>query len=326
MVKYGAIMFIFCFLASICNSASAGDTNALVPDDFNKLILPETRVEKVAGGFNFTEGPVWSKDGYLVFSDIPASIIRKVYPDGKVTILNNKSGHSNGLTFDMEGRLIACEHGNRRVTRVEKDGSITVLADKYNGRRFNSPNDVVVKSDGSIYFTDPPYGVRPEDRDLDFQGVFRIETDRKITLLTKELKGPNGLAFSPDETILYIADSSERLHVKAFDVQPDGTLKNGRVFANLKTGMEGPPDGMKVDVEGNLWCTGPGGVWVFNKDGVHLGTIKFPQITANCAWGDEDGKTLYATASTGIYRIRTNVKGIRPWIKSESESGKPEIK
>ena len=310
-------MFIFCILTSFCGIATAGDSVAMVPNDFSKLVLPESRVEKVAGGFNFTEGPVWSKDGYLIFSDIPASIIRRVDIDGKVTVLNDKSGHSNGLTFDLDGRLIACEHGNRRVTRVEMDGSITVLADKYDGRRLNSPNDVVVKSDGSIYFTDPPYGVRPENRDLDFQGVYRIGTDGKITLLTKKMKAPNGLAFSPDESILYIADSSERLHVEAFDVAPDGTLKNGRVFANLKTGMEGPPDGMKVDEKGNLWCTGPGGVWVFSKDGVHLGTVKFPQITANCAWGDEDGKTLYAAASTSIYRIRTNVKGIRLWMKTE---------
>lgn len=327
MIRYGVIMSIFCLLAVLFNTANAADTIALVPDDFNKLILPDAKVEKVAGGFNFTEGPVWSKDGYLVFSDIPASIIRRVDPGGKVTVLNSKSGHSNGLTFDLEGRLIACEHGNRRVTRVEKDGSTTVLADKYNGKRLNSPNDVIVKSDGTIYFTDPPYGVRPEDRELNFQGVYRIDTEGKIELLVKDMKCPNGLAFSPDESILYIADSSEKLHVKAYDVEPDGTLKNGRIFANLKTGVEGPPDGMKVDTLGNLWSTGPGGVWVFNKDGVHLGTVKFPQITANCAWGDEDGKTLYAASTTSIYRIRTNVKGIRPWMKSESEpNSKPDAK
>ncbi|MHB1457272.1 MAG: SMP-30/gluconolactonase/LRE family protein [Armatimonadota bacterium] len=313
-------MFIFCILASLCNTTSAGEIAALVPDAFGKLISPDAKVEKVAGGFNFTEGPVWSKEGYLVFSDIPANMIRKVDQNGKVSTINDRSGHANGLTFDLEGRLIACEHGNRRVTRVELDGSMTVLADKYNGRRFNSPNDVVVKSDGSIYFTDPPYGVRPEDREMQYQGIYRINSNGKIKLLVKDMKCPNGLAFSPDEKILYVADSSERLHVKAFDVNPDGTLSNGRIFANLKTGVEGPPDGMKVDKAGNLWTTGPGGVWVFNKEGVLLGTIKFPQITANCAWGDEDGTTLYAASTTAVYRIKTNAKGIRPWMKTESES------
>lgn len=320
MIRFGVIMYLFCILMSFCNSASSEDFTALVPDDFFKLISPDARIEKVAGGFNFTEGPVWSKENFLVFSDIPANIIRKVDTNGTISVVKNDSGHSNGLTFDLEGRLIACEHGNRRVTRVEKDSTITVLAEKYNGKRLNSPNDVVVRSDGSIYFTDPPYGVRTEDRELNFQGIYRIEANGKIKLLIKDMKCPNGLAFSPDEKILYVADSSERLHVKAFDVNLDGTLKNGRIFANLKTGVEGPPDGMKVDKSGNLWCTGPGGVWVFNQNGIHLGTIKFPQITANCAWGDEDGKTLYAASTTAIYRITTNIKGIRPWMDVKSES------
>ncbi|MHB0998039.1 MAG: SMP-30/gluconolactonase/LRE family protein [Armatimonadota bacterium] len=279
--------------------------------EFNRLIVPETKIEKIAEGFNFTEGPAWSKDGCLVFSDIPAGKIRQWEQSGKVLVINEKSGNSNGLTFDQKSRLIACEHGTRRVTRKELDGSISVLASKYNGKRLNSPNDVVVKSDGSIYFTDPPYGVRPQDRELDFQGIYKISTKGKITLLNKEMKCPNGLAFSPDEKILYVADSSERMHIKAFDVKPDGKLENGRVFAELKSSDEGAPDGMKVDVEGNVWSTGPGGIWIFDKTGALLGKILFPEVPANCAWGDEDCKMLYVTARTSLYRIHAEVKGVR---------------
>lgn len=303
---------------SLCNAARADGASSGKSEEFERLVLPGAKIERVAGGFSFTEGPAWSKDGYLIFSDIPAGIIRKWEPDGKVTILNHRSGNANGLTFDAKGRLIACEHGNRRVTRTELDGSTTVIADKYEGRRLNSPNDLVVKSDGSIYFTDPPYGVRPEDRDLSFQGVYRVVPGGKVTLLTKEMKGPNGLAFSPDEKTLYVADSSERRHIKAFDVDADGTLKSGRVFAAFKAGAEGPPDGMTVDTKGNVWSTGPGGIWVFNSAGAHLGTINIPQVAANCAWGNEDGKALYVTASTAIYRIQTEAVGIRPWMRRES--------
>ena len=297
----------------IVGAADEGSVAVKSPG-FLKLVPADAKMEKVATGLHFTEGPLWHKDGFLLFSDIPANAITKWEPDGKVSTYREVSGNSNGLTFDKEGRLIACEHGNRRVTREEKDGKVTVLASRYEGKRLNSPNDVVVKSDGSIYFTDPPYGVEPGDRELDFQGVFRLSSDGKPALLVDDFSRPNGLAFSPDEKTLYIADSSDRMHVRAFDVRPDGTLANGRIFADMKAAEEGAPDGMKVDSDGNLWATGPGGVWVFDKSGSHLGTIKPPEVPANCAWGDEDGKTLYMTARTSIYRIRTGAQGIRAWI------------
>ena len=284
-----------------------------------KLVPRDAVVEKVADGFHFTEGPLWSKAGFLVFSDIPGDNIVKVAWDksGKLqqSVYRKVSGNSNGLTYDKEGRLIACEHGNRQVTREEKDGTITVLASHFEGKRLNSPNDIVVKSDGSVYFTDPPYGCPDPQREIKFQGVFRISPDGRLTLLAEDFDRPNGLAFSPDEKTLYIADSSSRAHIRAFDVKPDGTLANGRVFIEMKIGEPGAPDGMKVDAKGNLWATGQGGVWVIDPKGTLLGIIRAPEIPANCAWGEKDGKTLYMTARTGLYRIRTNAKGIRPWMK-----------
>lgn len=284
-----------------------------------KLVPRDAVVEKVADGFHFTEGPLWSKAGFLVFSDIPGDNIVKIAWDksGKLQqgVYRKVSGNSTGLTYDKEGRLIACEHGNRQVTREEKDGTITVLASHFEGKRLNSPNDIVVKSDGSVYFTDPPYGCPDPQREIKFQGVFRISPDGKLTLLAEDFDRPNGLAFSPDEKTLYIADSSSRAHIRAFDVKPDGTLANGRVFIEMKIGEPGAPDGMKVDRKGNLWATGQGGVWVIDPKGTLLGIIRAPEIPANCAWGEKDGKTLYMTARTGLYRIRTNAKGIRPWMK-----------
>ncbi|MBI1926762.1 SMP-30/gluconolactonase/LRE family protein [Candidatus Poribacteria bacterium] len=259
--------------------------------------------ERIATGFQFTEGPVWHPDGYLLFSDIPANRIVKWTSDGNVQTFRDPSGHSNGLTYDRQGRFIACEHGNRRVSRTEPDGTITVLAERYQGKRLNSPNDVVVKSDGSIYFTDPPYGVAAEQRELDFQGVYRIAPDGTLTLLVDDFDRPNGLAFSPDEKILYIDDSARR-HVRAFDVQADGTLANGRVLVDMAIDAEGVPDGMKVDVAGVLYVTGAGGTWVVSPKGEHLGTIVTPELPANCAFGDSDRKTLYITARTSVYRVR----------------------
>ena len=313
-LQQSAIWVVLLVAFSMSLSAENEGSTAEKSPRFRNLVPADAKIEKLAGGFHFTEGPVWHKDGFLLFSDIPANAIVKWQPDGKGSTYREVSGNSNGLTFDREGRLIACEHGNRRVTREEKDGKIAVLASHYQGKRLNSPNDVVVKSDGSIYFTDPPYGVEPKDRELDFQGVFRLSPDGKLTLLADEFDRPNGLAFSPDEKVLYIADSSARMHVRAFDVKPDGTLAKGRFFAEMKTGEPGAPDGMKVDSKGNLWTTGPGGVWVFDKTGKHLGTIKPPEVPANCAWGNSDGKTLYMTARTGLYRIRTRAQGIRPWL------------
>jgi gluconolactonase len=263
--------------------------------------------EKLAGKFKFTEGPVWvAAKNELLFSDIHSNRIVRC-KDGKCETFRQPSGNANGLTLDQQGRLIACEHGPRRVTRTEADGTITVLADRYEGRRFNSPNDVVVKSDGAIYFTDPPFGVKSKERELDFQGVYRISPDgMALTLVARDFIMPNGLAFTPDEKILYINDT-ERGHIRAFDVAADGTLTNGRVFASRIPGA----DGIKVDTEGNVYCTSKSGVMVFDRTGKYLGTFATPEQPANCAFGDADGKSLYLTCRTGLYRIRLAVSGLK---------------
>jgi sugar lactone lactonase YvrE len=278
----------------------------------NKLekIIIDGTLEKLAGGFQFTEGPIWIPDGYLLFSDIPASIIYKWTPDiPEPEIFRSPSGPSNGLTLDREGRLLACELACR-ISRTEENGEVITLAESYGGKRINSPNDIVVKSDGGIYFTDPAYGLRRTGlpKELDFNGVFRIELDRSLTLLDDSFEGPNGLALSPDEKVFYVSDSA-RGHIRAFDVEKDGTITNGRVFAELTDPREGVPDGMKVDVQGNVYCTGPGGIWVLDDTGIVLGIMEFPETPANLAWGDEDLKTMYVTARTGLYRIRTRISG-----------------
>ena len=282
--------------------------------------LVSEQPERIATSFQFTEGPVWhpaglgadwaspASAGYLLFSDIPADRIYKWSPDGGLEVFRQPSGNSNGLTFDRQGRLIACEHGTRRVSRTELNGTVIPLATHYQGRRLNSPNDVVVKSDSSIYFTDPPYGVQPDEQELDFHGVFRIAADGTLALLIDDFDRPNGLAFSPDESILYIDDTTRR-HVRAFDVLPDGTLANGRVFADMQSSAIGGPDGMKLDVEGNLYSTGPGGTWLFDPEGNHLGTLITPEKPANLAFGDADRRTLYITARTSVYRVRTRLPG-----------------
>lgn len=275
-----------------------------VDADISDLVYPG-EPERIAADLEFTEGPVWNPDGYLLFSDIPADVIYRWNPDGKLEKFRSPSGNSNGLTFDRQGRLIACEHGNRRVSRTKPDGTIVTLADRYQGKRLNSPNDVVVKSDGSIYFTDPPYGIQPKDRELDFQGVYRIAPDGTLTLLADDFEKPNGLAFSPDEKVLYV-DDTDRRHIRAFDVQPDGTLTNDRVFAELG---EHRPDGMKVDVNGNVYVTASF-VWVFNETGKHLGNIVTPDAPANCAFGGPENRTLFITARPSVYRVELKVQGI----------------
>jgi len=272
-------------------------------------LLTSQEPECVATGFQFAEGPVWHPEGYLLFSDIPADRIYRRSPDGKLEIFRQPSGKSNGLTLDRMVRLIACEHGNRRVSRTEFDGSVIPLATHYQGRRLNSPNDVVVKSDGSIYFTDPPYGVRTDERELEFQGVYRIAADGSLTLLADDFERPNGLALSPDERILYVDDTA-RHHVRAFDVLPDGTLANGRVFAEMQSPATGGPDGMKLDVGGNLYVAGAGGTWLFDPAGRHVGTLVTPERPANLAFGDTDRRTLYITARTSVYRVRTRLAGV----------------
>lgn len=268
--------------------------------------------EKIAGNFIFTEGPVWHPDGYLLFSDIEAARIYCYNPHAsgeKVSVWREHSGNANGNTLDRQGRLVTCEHGNRRVSRTEPDGSIITLADSYEGKRLNSPNDVVVKSDGSIYFSDPPYGIQPEQREQPCNGLYRITAQGQLERLRDDFERPNGLAFSPDESILYVDDSPRR-HVRAFDVQPDGTLSNSRIFADMDHPQPGSPDGMKVDLEGNLYVAGATGVWVFTPEGELLGVVTTPERPANCAWGDADRQSLYVTARTSLFRIRTNVPGL----------------
>jgi gluconolactonase len=280
-------------------------TNNEKEKNFLQAILGEREaLEKLAGDFQFIEGPVWHPDGFLLFSDIPANIIYKFASNKQVEVFRRPSGKANGNTLDKESRLITAEHENRRVSRTEKDGKVITLADRYEGKKLNSPNDLVVKSDGSIYFTDPPYGITKEQEELGFYGVYRLAPDGKLTLLVKDLVLPNGIAFSPDEQKLYV-NNSEAGYIAVFDVKPDGTVTNQRVFAELKDpGKNGVPDGLKVDVEGNVYSTGPGGVWIFSPDGKLLGKISVPETATNLAWGDKDYKTLYITASKSLYRIR----------------------
>lgn len=282
-------------------------------DEMLDLVDADAGVERLGTGCQFTEGPLWHvAEGYLLFSDIPANQIKRWSPDSGITTYRSPSGSSNGLTYDKQGRLIACEHANRRVSRTEVDGTIAAIATHYNGMRLNSPNDLVVKSDGSIYFTDPPYGIMVDDgevrgKELDFQGVFRLASG-DLTLLADDFDRPNGICFSPDESVLYVDDTA-RMHIRAFEVQPDGTLGNGRIFAE-ESGENGVPDGMKVDERGNVYATGPGGVWIFDATGKHLGVIRVPEITANLAWGGDDWKSLFITATTSIYRVECKVSGI----------------
>jgi sugar lactone lactonase YvrE len=288
-------------------------TNKLDPKQNNlgEIIAPNTQVEKVAEGFKFTEGPVWHPDGFLLFSDIPANTIYKWQPEQKTEIFRQPSGNANGNTLDRSQRLISAEHGNRRISRTEKDGQIVTLASHYQEKPLNSPNDLAIKSDDSIYFTDPPFGIEPEQEELGFSGVYRLAPDGTLTLLIKDFVRPNGIAFSPDEKKLYVNDS-EKGHIRVFDVNPDGMLANGKVFAKLKPpSEEGAADGMKVDIKGNVYSTGSGGVWIFSPNGELLGIIKTPEPPANLAWGDSDYQTLYITARHSLYRVRLKIEGIR---------------
>lgn len=292
---------------------------------FDKLIPADAKIEKLAGGFKWAEGPVWLMDkGVLVFSDVPNNVIHQYKPgDTKVTEFLRPSGYtgekrrggepgSNGLSVDREGRLLLCEHGDRRVSRLEKNGKKTTLADRFEGKRFNSPNDLAVHSNGDIYFTDPPYGLEKNvddpAKEIPFQGVYRIKTNGDVTLLTKEIDRPNGIAFSRDEKTLYVANShGPKPVIFAADVKPDGTIGELRVFFDttkwMQKGHKGAPDGMKVDLTGNVWATGPGGVFVISPKGEYLGRIDPEVPTANCGFGD-DG-SLYLTANNWLCRIKT---------------------
>jgi gluconolactonase len=280
------------------------DTNSLVPSD--------AKLEKLAGGMKFTEGPVWTDadGGYLVFSDIPSNELKKWTAKDGLTTYRKVERQVNGNTRDAKGRLISCCHGARNVLIEESDGAVRPLVELHDGKKFNSPNDVVVKSDGSIWFTDPTYGLpKGEPREIDRQLVFRFDpATEKLTAVAQDFNMPNGLCFSPDEKKLYVADSGKPHHVRVFDVNSDGTLSNGGVFCVITPGV---PDGMRCDEHGNLWSTAGDGVHVFSTDGKLITKIPVPETPANLCFGGADGKTLFITARTSLFSITTNVKGAR---------------
>jgi gluconolactonase len=292
---------------------------------FDALVPTDARIEKLARGFKFTEGPLWRPSGVLWFSDLVGNVVHQWSPDGKVADVLRPGGYDgnslpaggfigpNGMTAGPDGSVLLCQHGNRRIVRIGRDRSVTTIVDKFEGKKLNAPNDLVYRSDGSLYFSDPPYGLPKQDDDpakeLSFNGVFKLK-DGKLRVVVDDLSRPNGLAFSPDEKTLYVANSDETRRVwMRYEVTSDGNLRNGTLFADASASKEsGVPDGMKVDVRGNIWATGPSAIWVLSPKGKHLGTIKPPEDPANCAWGD-DGKTLYITAETGVYRLKTSISG-----------------
>jgi len=309
--------------------ATVGEPAAFEADGLDGILAAGAGLERIAGGFEFTEGPVWTRDGALLFSSPNTNAIYRWSPSGVVTVFRPKSGYtgvdvgryhqpgSNGLTFSPDGLLTMCRHGSRDVIRVNPHGDTTTMAYGFEGRRFNSPNDLVYRSDGTLYFTDPPFGLPgvfdDPDKELPFSGVYRVR-DGVVMLESAELDGPNGLAFSPDERYLYVGNwDPERTLVMRYDVGPDGELSNGSVFYDM-TGAPGDDsiDGLKVDIDGNVFVCGPGGIWVLTPAGEHLGTLRLPEAPHNLAWGDDDGCTLYITALTSVYRIRMRTPGIRP--------------
>ena len=294
---------------------------------FDALVAPTAQIEKLAEGFNWSEGPTWF-EGAVVFSDVPENVAFRwkegmksaevfLKPSGMTTpTAGFREQGSNGLSRDAQGRLLLCMHGDRRIARWEK-GVFTTLADRFDGKKFNSPNDLAVRKNGDIYFTDPPYGLDKGNesplKEQPFNGVYRVNPAGKVTLVTKDINWPNGIGFSPDEKVLYVAVSDGAApRVMAYDVQPDGSVENGRVFFDAKKakndGDKGSCDGMKVDARGNVWTTGPGGVLVISAEGKLLGRILTGQATGNCCWGD-DGSTLYITADMFLLRVKTLTKG-----------------
>lgn len=276
------------------------------------LVSPD--VQAIVSGFLYAEGPLWRPDGYLLFADSPRNRIHRWDPRVGLAVLREPSDNATALAFDLQGRLLATEHANRRISRTEKDATIVTLVDRYEGKRLNSPNDLVVATTGAVYFTDPPYGLpkQTEGKELDFQGVFRLDPDGRLTLLVRDMPRPNGIGLSPDERTLYVSDS-ERSELRAFPLAADGSVGPMRVLAELrpwKSGVQGVADGLTLDAQGRLYVTGPGGVWVFDPHGGRLGVIATPEPPAACAFGDADGKGLYITARTRVYKVRTNVAGL----------------
>jgi len=322
-VKSAAWLSILTFAGATAGlpAAQTAGTIERLDSALDALVAPTTAFEKVAGGFKFTEGPLWRPDHTLWFSDVQGNVVRSVTPDGQVTVIIRNAGGvsnappdafigSNGMAEAPDGSVWMVQHGARQVVRVAADRTLTPVVSKFEGKRFNSPNDLVFAKDGALYFTDPPYGLAKQDDDpakeLTFNGVYRFANGR-LQAVVRDLNRPNGLAFSPDAKTLYVNNSDPANNlVMRYDVAADGTLANGRVFANLTSKVDGLADGMKVDARGNIYTAGPGGIWILSPAGKHLGMIHLPEIPANCAWGD-DGKTLYITAVTSVYRVRTLV-------------------
>ena len=282
-----------------------------------RLIAADSPPEQIATGFRFTEGPLWNpREDALLFSDIPANRIMRWKEGEGATVFREPSGKSNGLTWDLQGLLVACEHAGRRISRTLADGSVVTVADRYGGRRLNSPNDLVIGSDGPMYFSDPPYGLTAEfgevaQQEQELNGLYMVPPGAgEAVRVADDFERPNGLAFTPDERLLYVADTPRYL-IRLFEVNSDGTLANSRPFAHFEERHgTGRPDGMKVDIEGNLYTTGPGGVWILDPAGTTLGHLRFPEKTANLAWGDADYRSLYVCATSSVYRLQTLVPGI----------------
>jgi gluconolactonase len=282
--------------------------------EFWKVVDRNAKLETVGSGFGFTEGPMWDPAGFLYVSDETINKIYKLYPDGRKEEVISL-GDPDGNTFDRDHRLIDCASVLRAIIEVTPEGKYKVLADRYQGKKLNSPNDVIIGPDGAIYFTDPTLDlVAGEKQEIPFQGVYRLGKDGDVRLLTKDLTQPNGLAFSPDGKHFYVDDSEQR-NIRVYDVAADGTLRNGRIFGEEPGGKgDGVPDGIKVDKNGNLFVTGPKGIWVWDASGHHLGTIVVPEQPANLTWGDKDYRTLYITATTSVYRLRTKAEGFVPYL------------
>jgi gluconolactonase len=283
---------------------------------FWKLIAHDAKLEVVASGFGFTEGPVWDPGGFLYVSDEELNKIFRVYLDGRKEVLISL-GDPDGNTYDQQHRLVDCASVLRAIIRISSDGKYTILADTFEEKKFNSPNDVVLGPDGALYFTDPTLDlVKGEKQELPYQGVFRLDASGKVSLLTKELSQPNGLAFSPDGKKFYVDDSKQR-NIRVYDFRSDGTIVNGQIFGEEPGGRgDGVPDGIKVDRDGNLYVTGPQGIWIWDAEGRHLGTIVMPEQPANLAWGDADLGTLYITATTSVYKLRTTAHGFVPYLSA----------
>ena len=282
--------------------------------DALSAILETSQAERLATGFVFTEGPLWHPDGFYYFVDVRASMLYRITPGRAHEVVREKTGGGNGTTFDLQGRLVLCEGDNRRVSRQGADGRFEVLMDRFEGKRLNRPNDVVCKSDGSIYFTDPGLRVPLAERELTYAGVYRVAPDG-TTSLVADFEYPNGLAFSPDERKLYVANTRWAQYIHVLELDAQGRMIRRRIFADMSSDeTDGVPDGMKVDVEGRVYCTGPGGTWVFAPDGTRLGIIRTPEVPANLAFGGPDLRTLFLTARTSVYTLRTKVPGRpHPW-------------